>query len=92
MRSIVEEANMTQAKVDVICKDIRAMDHAKRHLTQSISVLENFGTLTDALTDLKESSNDRCAPASRWPIPPVSKWCHSSGHRAGTSTLKTRQS
>lgn len=60
MKSILEEANMTQAKVDVICKDIRAMDHAKRHLTQSISVLENFGTLTDALTDLKESSNDRC--------------------------------
>jgi len=59
MKSILEEANITQAKVDVICKDIRAMDHAKRHLTQSISVLENFGTLTDALTDLKDTSNDR---------------------------------
>jgi Vps53-like, N-terminal len=55
------QANMTQERVDAICKDIRAMDCAKRHLTQSISVLENFGTLTDALTELKESSSDRCA-------------------------------
>jgi hypothetical protein len=61
MGQILEEANKTQSKVDVICKDIRAMDYAKKHLTQSISVLENFGTLTVALTDLKESSNDRCA-------------------------------
>lgn len=61
MGQILEEANQTQTKVDVICKDIRAMDHAKRNLTQSISVLENFGTLTDALNDLKETSNDRCA-------------------------------
>jgi Vps53-like, N-terminal len=60
MGQILEEANQTQTKVDVICKDIRAMDHAKRNLTQSISILENFGTLTDALNDLKETSNDRC--------------------------------
>ena len=59
MGQILEEANQTQTKVDVICKDIRAMDHAKKNLTQSISILENFGTLTDALNDLKESSNDR---------------------------------
>jgi hypothetical protein len=63
MGQILEEANRTQAKVDVICKDIRAMDHAKRNLTQSISILENFGTLTDALNDLKETSNDRCCLA-----------------------------
>ena len=55
MGQILEEANQTQTKVDVICKDIRAMDHAKKNLTQSISILENFGTLTDALNDLKES-------------------------------------
>jgi hypothetical protein len=61
MRTILEQASMTQQKVDVICKDIRAMDNAKRNLTQSITILENFGTLTDALADLKETGSDRCA-------------------------------
>lgn len=61
MQSILEHASATQQKVDVICKDIRAMDLAKRHLTQSISLLENFGSLTDALAELKESGSDRCA-------------------------------
>lgn len=61
MRSILEQANMTQQKVDVICKDLRAMDHAKRHLTRAISILENFGSLADALAELKETGSDRCA-------------------------------
>jgi hypothetical protein len=64
MKTILEQASMTQQKVDAICTDIRAMDHAKRHLTQSISILENFGTLTDALADLKESGSNRCTPLS----------------------------
>lgn len=58
IRDIEQQANMTQEKVDVICKDIRAMDHAKRHLTQSISTLENFGTLSDAVRELKDTGND----------------------------------
>jgi hypothetical protein len=61
MRSILEQASMTQEKVDAICKDIRAMDNAKRNLTRSITILENFGTLTDALAVLKETGSDRCA-------------------------------
>ena len=78
-----------QEKVDAICSDIRAMDLAKRHLTQSISVLENFGSLTDALAALKETGADRCAarcpmscsqaPALAFASCACGEWC-SNGH------------
>lgn len=57
-------AEETEASVDAICKDIRAMDHAKRHLTTSISTLENFGTLTQAVSHLEATGLERCAAPS----------------------------
>ena len=57
---IEKKAEDTEGNVEVICKDIRSMDYAKRHLTTSISALENFGTLTDAVAHLEATALQRC--------------------------------
>jgi hypothetical protein len=53
-----EGAQRTEATVDEICRDIRALDNAKRNITQSIKCVRRMQMLESAIAKLQHLSRD----------------------------------
>lgn len=53
VRDIQSKAEETEAMVQEICRDIKKLDLAKRHLTNAITSLRRLAMLTAAVTDLE---------------------------------------
>eukprot|EP00198_Chlamydomonas_reinhardtii_P007003 XP_001696339.1 subunit of GARP complex [Chlamydomonas reinhardtii] len=58
VRDIQRKSEESEAMVQEICRDIKKLDYAKKHLTNSITALRRLAMLTAAVTDL-ESVCDR---------------------------------
>ena len=50
IRDIQRKAEESEAMVQEICRDIRKLDHAKKHLTSAITALRRLAMLTAAVT------------------------------------------
>nr|BCL66141.1 hypothetical protein [Volvox africanus] len=53
IRDIQRKSEESEAMVQEICRDIKKLDYAKRHLTNSITALRRLAMLTAAVTDLE---------------------------------------
>ncbi len=51
---IQRKAEDTELLVTEICRDIRKLDYAKRHLTHTITSLRRLAMLTAAVNDLEQ--------------------------------------
>jgi hypothetical protein len=54
IHEIQSKAADTEALVQEICRDIRKLDYAKRHLTHTITSLRRLAMLTAAVDDLEQ--------------------------------------
>lgn len=54
IRDIQRKASDTELLVQEICRDIRKLDYAKRHLTHTITSLRRLAMLTAAVNDLEQ--------------------------------------
>nr|BCL66276.1 hypothetical protein [Volvox reticuliferus] len=52
-RDIQRKSEESEAMVQEICRDIKKLDYAKKHLTNSITALRRLAMLTAAVTDLE---------------------------------------
>ncbi|GFH10136.1 Vps53, partial [Haematococcus lacustris] len=59
VKEIQHKAEESETVVQDICKDIRKLDFAKRHLTNAITALRRLAMLTAAVTDLEACSGRR---------------------------------
>jgi hypothetical protein len=59
IREIKRKADASEAMVQEICRDIRALDVAKKNLTNTINVLARLKTLSSAVEDLRANSTRR---------------------------------
>lgn len=57
MHDIQRKAEDTELLVTEICRDIRKLDYAKRHLTHTITSLRRLAMLTAAVDDLEQARN-----------------------------------
>ena len=56
---IQEKARQSEESVQEICRDIKKLDHAKRHLTASITALRRLSMLIVAMGNLQQAAEDR---------------------------------
>jgi len=56
---IQDKARRSEDSVQEICRDIKKLDHAKRHLTSSITALRRLSMLISAMGNLQQAAEDR---------------------------------
>ncbi|GFR43120.1 hypothetical protein Agub_g4124 [Astrephomene gubernaculifera] len=59
IRDIQRKSEESEAMVQEICRDIKKLDFAKKHLTNSITALRRLAMLTAAVTDLETACDRR---------------------------------
>lgn len=59
IQDIQRKAEESENMVQEICRDIKKMDYAKKHLTLSITALRRLAMLTAAVGDLEQASGGR---------------------------------
>merc|ERR1719310_790876 len=59
VRDIKTKAEQSEAMVHEICRDIKSLDYAKRHLTQTITALKRLQMLVTAVEQLDVMSRER---------------------------------
>ena len=52
INDIRRKAEQSEVMVQEICRDIKKLDHAKKHLTHTITALRRFAMLVNAVGDL----------------------------------------
>ncbi len=62
MREIRGKAEASEAMVHEICADIKSLDHAKRHLTLTITALKRLQMLVTAVDQLAVMTRERMYP------------------------------
>mmetsp|Transcript_28777 Transcript_28777/g.63416 ORF Transcript_28777/g.63416 Transcript_28777/m.63416 type:complete len:903 (+) Transcript_28777:134-2842(+) len=59
IRDIQRKAEESEMMVQEICRDIKKLDYAKKHLTNAITALRRLAMLTAAVTDLEQVAGRR---------------------------------
>lgn len=59
MRDIKTKAEQSEQMVHEICRDIKSLDYAKRHLTQTITALKRLQMLVTAVEQLGVMARER---------------------------------
>ena len=60
INDIRRKAEQSEVMVQEICRDIRKLDYAKQHLTQSITALRRFAMLCNAVGETPDDQSASC--------------------------------
>ena len=69
IQDIAAKADRSEKMVQVICADIRQLDHAKRHLQTTITALKRLHMLVNAVGQLEEMAEKKQVREVKCPSP-----------------------